>query len=578
MLLPNLDTKTSIVEDKNLKRGDIIRISGATTKLGYQDKIELTLGSHGTISVEQNPDANDMPEVKVAPTMEIKNIKDSDSDITIEAKIVEKQDVYEFEKDGKKGAVCGIQVADASGQIRVVFWNEQTSLLNAFDVNSAVRITGLRPSVNKYDTVELVFSGYSSIKLLENQKKFGDVTGSTMTGQKSLSEITPDMRSVDVIAKIIDVGEIREFSKQDNTQGKVANIVIQDDTQSMRVVLWNEHTDNLSGVEAGSFVKIKNARPGVSNFSGELELSLNNYSTFEILEDAPDFMEFEQQDILLSQIDTPKSGVNLKLQITNIFEPREITRQDGTTSMVQNASVYDSEGNSGRIAAWDDNIDQLVGIEKGSTVEVINVRVKPGKEEYGPEVVLNKSSQINVLEGSEELFIPANKLTSGQHFEKTTISDIVEQNRTSGKVEVQGTIVKSFKPSFYDGCNQCGRKVTKDDELSLEGICEIHGSVPIENKIVLTVVLDDEQQNIPATFFNKQVEKLMGMSAAEAKDMIKRLSDDMAPISSSNIVFKELVVRADLSVDRENQTKLSIISFAYPNEDEEIDQLLNELS
>ena len=86
-----------------------------------------------------------------------------------------------------------------------------------------------------------------------------------------LSEIVQGMKRANVLAKVLELYPVRSYSKN-GRDGKVANMLIGDESASARLVLWD--TNHISLVEQGKIaqgmvLEISNA--GVRN--GELHLS-----------------------------------------------------------------------------------------------------------------------------------------------------------------------------------------------------------------------------------------------------------------------------------------------------------------
>ncbi len=65
--------------------------------------------------------------------MAITDLQARQGKVDIVAEVVEKGDVREFEKFGKKGKVCDAKIKDSSGDIKLTLWNEQTELVNVGD-------------------------------------------------------------------------------------------------------------------------------------------------------------------------------------------------------------------------------------------------------------------------------------------------------------------------------------------------------------------------------------------------------------------------------------------------------------
>jgi replication factor A1 len=65
-------------------------------------------------------------------------------------------------------------------------------------------------------------------------------------------DITPYSKAVDFIAKIISAYEIKEFTRDDETIGRVVNPIVEDETGKIRVTLW----DNNSGLTKTGKIKV----------------------------------------------------------------------------------------------------------------------------------------------------------------------------------------------------------------------------------------------------------------------------------------------------------------------------------
>ncbi len=92
-------------------------------------------------------------------------------------------------------------------------------------------------------------------------------------GEKlQIKNILSGMRNVDVIGKVMQKYELREF-KTDKSSGKVANMLIGDETGMIRVVLWHKQTEPFALLKEGDVVKIRGAYVRDNNGRKELHLS-----------------------------------------------------------------------------------------------------------------------------------------------------------------------------------------------------------------------------------------------------------------------------------------------------------------
>lgn len=92
-------------------------------------------------------------------------------------------------------------------------------------------------------------------------------------GEKlQIKNILSGMRNVDIVGKIIQKYELREY-KTEKSSGKVANMLVGDETGVVRVVLWQKQTDLFGQLKEGDIVKIRGAYVRDNNNRKELHLS-----------------------------------------------------------------------------------------------------------------------------------------------------------------------------------------------------------------------------------------------------------------------------------------------------------------
>ena len=94
-----------------------------------------------------------------------------------------------------------------------------------------------------------------------------------------ISEIQARQGRIEVIGKITDMSEIREFNKN-NGKLKVCDAKLEDDSGEIKLTLWNDEIDM---VEVGDKVKISNGYCG--EYQGEKQLSAGKFGKLEVIEE-----------------------------------------------------------------------------------------------------------------------------------------------------------------------------------------------------------------------------------------------------------------------------------------------------
>lgn len=93
-----------------------------------------------------------------------------------------------------------------------------------------------------------------------------------------INEIEPKTGDIELIATIMEIGDIREFEKS-GSKGRVAKATIKDETGECKLTLWNEQIDQVT-VDS----KIKITKGWADEWQGEMQISTGKFGTMETLE------------------------------------------------------------------------------------------------------------------------------------------------------------------------------------------------------------------------------------------------------------------------------------------------------
>ncbi len=95
------------------------------------------------------------------------------------------------------------------------------------------------------------------------------------TREVQIEELTPRMKNVNVVFKIVDVGEAREVTSRHTGEiHRVADATAGDSTGIVKIPLWD---DSISNLEVDKTYKLENGYTGL--FRGNLQLKIGRHST-----------------------------------------------------------------------------------------------------------------------------------------------------------------------------------------------------------------------------------------------------------------------------------------------------------
>jgi len=102
-----------------------------------------------------------------------------------------------------------------------------------------------------------------------------------------IKNVVPDMMSVNIVAKVLNVFEPREFEKK-GKKGVVASMILGDETGTIRLPLWNDEVKLIStlGVTQDDLVEVSGAWAKKDNMRDGAELRLGKRGKLRKLEDS----------------------------------------------------------------------------------------------------------------------------------------------------------------------------------------------------------------------------------------------------------------------------------------------------
>jgi len=144
-----------------------------------------------------------------------------------------------------------------------------------------------------------------------------------ISGKLQIKNILAGIRNVETVGKVQQISTISEFQRQDGSQGKVANLIIADETGSIRVVLWGSQTDILKDLKENDIVKINSGY--VKENNNRLEVHLNEKSKLTINPEGEIITEVKQYTSKrkkVAELAENDNDIELLGTIVQAFEPR----------------------------------------------------------------------------------------------------------------------------------------------------------------------------------------------------------------------------------------------------------------
>ncbi len=554
--LPLWDEKSSLIAQLELKKGDVVRVQNAYVRQGIDKRPELSLGGRGSIALSpEDPRAKELPSIHEA-VIGVSDLAPEMMEVDLVGRVATVSDVRTFARpDGTTGRVSTLILVDRTGQVRVSLWDEWADFSKNLKRGEAVKLENavVRPGLGGRVELSLGSNG----RVVGNQPSVPELP-ELLERPLKIKEVESDMRSFDLAAIVKRKFSVREFKRSDGSAGKVASVVLADDTGSLRASFWDSAADLIQSLQLEDVVMLRNAyaRAGLG---GGPEVHAGRAAKIEV---NPVGLEVAGPKPHLAKIGELEPNMDYIEAVGRVIEvsgKRDFTRPDGTTGKVASMIIGDESG-SARVSLWQEHADRVDQIKPGDGVRLVDAYTTLGL--FGqPELQLGKQGRLEMNPGVELPQLPA----IGAMSPRAMRVDISEIDKEGMQAQVRGTVIQVFhRRPVFDTCPSCGRSIASS-ETSLT--CEECGkTVTPEHRLVVSLMLDDGTGNIRVALFGEVAERLLGLTAQQAFDSLKGKPDVAEFYDGLNLVGRELIISGNTRRDKYfDQLELRGVDFQVPD-------------
>lgn len=356
-------------------------------------------------------------------------------DVEFFGKILSIGELTTFSRDdGPDGTVCNIDLGDETGQIQVALWDEMAEdaaeMLEIGDVlcvegTPKDGYTGLEVSASSVDVRDDIEIG---IEALESYQ---------------VADLSPGLSGVTIKGLILGTTPINTFERNDGTEGKVANIVIGDQTGEAQVTMWGDTAEAVDDYRVKQSVEITNGTVQEGDAGPEIHLNSSDDITH-----IKEQIKYIPQTTPIGDVELD-STTNLAGGVTYLGDEETFERDDGSSGKVRNLNLQDDTG-SIRVSLWGDKAE--TDVEVGDEILITNAEIQDGWEDE-PEASTGYQSTILITgRGSYDIDTEAEDGDGdddpNESEDSTASIDEYEDSNTttddstdSGEVEVTGTVL-----------------------------------------------------------------------------------------------------------------------------------------
>ncbi|MCW3981455.1 MAG: OB-fold nucleic acid binding domain-containing protein [Candidatus Bathyarchaeota archaeon] len=195
------------------------------------------------------------------PKLYIKQLVSGLNNVTATGRVLAVGKPHSFSRRNGQGHVANLSIADKTGKIRVVLWDDKVELINRIHLGQVIRVEHSYVRKSKYGQNELHVGQRGNIQ---------------MTSDSCTEADFPQMERFEVHS--LRIGDLREGTRIDTIHGIVktepnlkeittrlgdkvllASFELEDQTGKIRVSAWQEHARRIADLTVGSKVTFRNA-------------------------------------------------------------------------------------------------------------------------------------------------------------------------------------------------------------------------------------------------------------------------------------------------------------------------------
>lgn len=195
---------------------------------------------------------------------------------------------------------------------------------------------------------------------------------------RKIADLEAGLQDISIAGRIMHISNVKAFTTKKGKEGKVANLMIADNTGEMRVVLWTENMKLLKKISEGDIVKVNNVE--IKEGYRSEEAHLQNRSTMEILDESKDYPKYEEKITPIADV-KGEMQVNIIARVVRISKIRSYN-SNGREGKFVTIDLKDESG-SISLTLWNRDVEILDELElkEGDSVKVLGAqsRVRNGE-------------------------------------------------------------------------------------------------------------------------------------------------------------------------------------------------------
>lgn len=315
------------------------------------------------------------------PDVSIKDVISGLNNVTVMGRVTQVYPVKTFTRqNGTEGKVAHLLIADKTETLRVVLWDEKTSLTepSGIERGQIIKVSHGYVREGLDGKLELHVGTRSEVQVSPPDATESEYLPALSPKITKIQELKSDMRDVDVLARIVHAGEVREFKRPSGETGQVSTLLIKDETGTISLNLWDEKTALSKQLSPGDIVLAEGTY--TRERFGNLKLNMGRRGNLRLnpkLAEIEKLPPYEETTMKISEIREEDGPVTVKGTITATPNVREVVTARDEKVTVVSFELADDTGKI-RVSAWRKLAEVTKDFVAGTQIEIKNAYAKKG--------------------------------------------------------------------------------------------------------------------------------------------------------------------------------------------------------
>lgn len=363
------DEKADHIEASKLEPGKIVRILHGYSR-ERRGNIEINIGNRGQVFLEPLDAVEEDFPVFDSFFMTPADIH-TEGTVHLQGVVTDSTPVNTFSRsDGSEGKVSRLVLEEGGARINLVLWDAKAEEYGDTQRGTRIRIISGNVRTGNTGSPEVHVSWDTQIEIVEQ----GVAPLESLPYWTKISDLREGVGSVNVAAMATQVGELREFIRKDGTEGKVVSVLLEDETGTIRLSLWDDDTDRVDDIKEDTIIVVENGYTRAGFGGLDLNAGRNGRIHIDPEDLEVDLPEIERRVTPLIDLHEGQQNVTIQGQLLDDPIQRDIDTVRGPTT-VTNFRIDDDTGEV-RVSLWRQHAETAMDLQAGAQIrlEYMNVR------------------------------------------------------------------------------------------------------------------------------------------------------------------------------------------------------------